>query len=204
MNTRHHLLGMLVLCGLAWWLITDNGRSATPQREGWTGRLRRTVSQETARQEAAAYAQAVQAHIQELGRLEYEQNKRARALAQTEASRKSLQLYKQTHWSHVISTNWDAYLALRQKAQATPTGETPCTLCQGNWYMRYCILCDSTGKCPTCGGTGKTGNDDYCPTCVGTGKCFRCAGSGKMGCPFCNDGMIEARGPSPPTRMPTN
>jgi hypothetical protein len=39
---------------------------------------------------------------------------------------------------------------------------------------------------------------------VGTGKCFRCAGSGKMGCPFCNDGMIEARGPSPPTRMPTN
>jgi len=70
--------------------------------------------------------------------------------------------------------------------------------------MRFCIMCDGKGKCPTCKGTGLTVTGDYCSTCLGKGKCYLCLGKGRMPCPFCDDGTIYPNLPAPPKMPPLN
>jgi hypothetical protein len=40
-----------------------------------------------------------------------------------------------------------------------------------------CWPCKATGKCVTCGGTGKTSTSPRCGTCGGNGKCITCGGT---------------------------
>lgn len=47
-----------------------------------------------------------------------------------------------------------------------------------------CVVCNESGKCQTCHGTGQTYNRAYnqmftCNTCLGSGKCTLCGGTGK-------------------------
>ena len=162
------------------------------------------VSSDAIRKESAAQEEQTRLRVAELSRLEMERDKRQQAAARMEDSRKSLQVARTAAWSGVIATNWQALQALRQKAAASPGGETPCTLCDGKGYMGFCILCHDHGKCPSCTGTGHASSDAYCPTCLGTGKCYLCFGSRHMSCPFCNDGMIAVKWPLPPSKMPVN
>ena len=44
-----------------------------------------------------------------------------------------------------------------------------------------CTVCDGSGKCPWCGGTGWAIDLDLeCNHCQGTGKCPNCGGTGKV------------------------
>jgi DnaJ-class molecular chaperone len=136
--------------------------------------------------------------------LELEQGKRQRAAEKMEEFRKDLQFAKASAWSAVLVKNWQAFKALRQKAAASPHGQTPCTLCDGTGHMDHCVLCHDSGKCPTCGGTGKAAHEEYCPTCQGKGSCYLCRGSKGMTCPFCDDGTVDVKGPVPPGMPPLN
>jgi hypothetical protein len=44
-----------------------------------------------------------------------------------------------------------------------------------------CTVCDGSGKCVDCGGTGKptASKLDACYSCGGSGKCHNCQGTGK-------------------------
>ena len=137
--------------------------------------------------------------------MEEEHRRRDRAAAGMKLARGHLQFIAQDRWSELLATNSPAFIALRKKAAQSPSGETPCTLCDGGGYMRYCVLCPrDKGKCADCKGSGKLSAEDFCPSCLGTGKCFLCFGSGRMLCPFCNDGMISLKWPLPPARLPIN
>jgi len=163
-------------------------------------------SQREAQQaQQAAHERLTQAHVKELARLEEEQRKRNQAAAGMKPAREHLQFKAQDGWSELLATNSAAFIALRKRAAQSPTGETPCTLCDGGGYQHYCVLCpEAKGKCATCKGSGMFSAKEYCPTCLGTGKCFLCFGTGKMSCPFCNDGMVSLKWPLPPARLPIN
>lgn len=111
--------------------------------------------------------------------------------------RREVQSASYTAWTHVLTENHELYLRLRDQAGKTPGGQVPCTICDGLSYMG-CVTCrNHDGKCIICKGTGRLALDAYCPSCLGGGKCYVCTGSGKMFCPFCDDGMIDTRRPSP-------
>jgi len=153
----------------------------------------------------AAYESQTQTRIRELSGLQREQEMRQRAAAKTGSAREVLQRLKAAQWLGVLTSNWPAFLLLREQAGHAPTGETPCTLCDGAGYMHYCVLCaDSHGKCITCQGKGSLPSNELCPTCLGTAKCYLCFGTGRMSCPFCNDGMISRRWRMPPNNMPVD
>ncbi|HEY2952876.1 MAG TPA: hypothetical protein VGK40_09850 [Verrucomicrobiae bacterium] len=123
------------------------------------------------------------------------------AKSQMMARRREVQSASYAAWNEVLSANHEHYLQLRDQAGKTPGGQIPCTICDGFSYMR-CVTCrNHDGKCITCKGTGRLALDAYCPSCLGSGKCYVCTGSGKMFCPFCDDGMIDARRP-PPNSFP--
>lgn len=44
-----------------------------------------------------------------------------------------------------------------------------------------CDLCDGSGDCQDCGGTGEDHDDDEeeCDSCDGSGRCHHCDGTGK-------------------------
>ena len=58
---------------------------------------------------------------------ELEQGKHQQAAEKSEEFRKELQFAKASAWSGVLAKNWQAFKALRQKAAASPHGQTPCT-----------------------------------------------------------------------------
>ena len=137
-------------------------------------------------------------HIAILNRREAGQDRYARASAQSGESRRFINRSYASAWKSVIETNRPLYLKLRAKAATSPRGETPCTICDGQSYLAYCIMCRAhPGKCPTCQGNGHTAGDELCPTCLGGGKCFTCSGHSKMLCPYCDDGTIRADGRTP-------
>jgi hypothetical protein len=154
-------------------------------------------------QATVVYESQTQSRVRELSVLEGQQQLRQRAAAETQSERAGLQLAKSREWSALLASNWPAFLTLREQAAHTPTGETPCTLCDGAGYMPLCLLCgDHKGKCVTCDGKGTRLANELCPTCLGNAKCYLCFGTGKMSCPFCNDGTISVRWRMPPTSMP--
>jgi hypothetical protein len=154
--------------------------------------------------EQRAYESSTQNRIEQLSSLEQARERRAQAAKLSHEVRERLLMIHQKTWATVISTNRETFAKLRYAAAHSVTGQSQCTICDGKGVLDYCILCQNTGKCPTCKGTGKLEHDDLCPTCLGTGKCYLCFGNGKMTCPFCDDGIVSAKGPPPPQFMPLN
>jgi hypothetical protein len=113
----------------------------------------------------------------------------------TVRNRRFLNLTRADAWESVLRTNQALFESLQRQAASSRNGETPCTICDGFSYLRYCVICNrNDGLCPSCGGTGEASGSGnaLCPTCEGTGKCYGCNGAGKMLCPFCDDGMVLA------------
>ncbi len=163
-----------------------------------------TVSAAALIQQAAVEEAATQERIRELGKLESAARSRTQTEGQTFKARTHWRDLRQTAWNSILSTNWDAFQALRRKAAQSPHHETPCTICDGHGFMDPCVLChDPQGKCQTCAGAGKRFGET-CATCLGNGKCFLCYGGGKMPCVFCDDGQLSSTGPVPRKEMPVH
>ena len=204
MNLRPYIVPVLIAGWLAYALIAGRGGTA-PQHEAelastpTDSRIETVTQTDDGTEEIQTPSQPTA-----LAPLELERSKRQRAAEKMEDLRKDLQATRSDAWSAVLVTNWTAFKALRQKAAASPNGQTHCTLCDGTGHMHVCVLCHNSGQCPTCGGSGKLGRDDYCPTCLGKGICYLCRGSKGMTCPFCDDGTIDVKGPMPPGMLPLN
>lgn len=156
------------------------------------------MAREALERDAELQRQQTEERIAGLNRREAGQERYARAAAQSGESRRFINRSYAGAWKSVTETNRPLYLKLRAKAATSPNGETPCTICDGQSYLAYCIICRAhPGKCPTCQGHGRTAGDELCPTCLGGGKCFTCGGHSKMLCPYCDDGAIRADGRTP-------
>jgi len=156
------------------------------------------MAREALERDAELQQQQTEERIAALNRREAGQERYARAAAQSGESRRFINRSCAGAWKSVIETNRQHYLKLRAKAATSPNGETPCTICDGQSYLAYCIICRAhPGKCPTCQGHGRTAGDELCPTCLGGGKCFTCGSHSKMLCPYCDDGAIRADGRTP-------
>jgi hypothetical protein len=144
--------------------------------------------------------------VQELERMELAKRQRDEAAAKMHQARAEVQLYRHNAWTKVIQDNYPQFQALREQAAQSSDKKVPCSICNARGVLDLCVVCDHTGKCPTCHGTGKV-LEGVCPTCVGTGKCFLCLGLGKMPCPFCQSlpnarEVITPRTPDPPADFP--
>ena len=204
MPTRFQLIGLALAGALVWAVLGAVNRPTNVEASAPTAPIeasgRSTVDYNALH---AAQHRETEDHIRALKELQVSRESRAKALAGTAETRRFLQVVYQAPWANVLATNWPAFLELRRQAAQTRTKETPCTLCDGGGYMRYCIVCpEHKGQCVTCGGSGRVAGNEVCPGCVGTGKCYLCVGSGKMACPFCSDGRIEIRRPLPGNVMP--
>ena len=156
------------------------------------------MAREALERDAELQRQQTEERVAALNRRETGQERYARAAAQSGESRRFINRSYSSAWKSIIETNRSLYLKLRAKAATSPNGETPCTICDGQSYLAYCITCRAhPGKCPTCQGNGHSAGDELCPTCLGGGKCFTCSGHSKMLCPYCDDGAIRADGRTP-------
>ena len=190
-----------IACWLAYALIAGRGGTApAPEPESASD----PASESVIETEAVAIEDPAATQPTELVGLELEQGKRQRAAEKSENFRGDLQYVTAGAWSRVLASHWPAFTALRQKAADSPHGQTPCTLCdgKGKGHMDHCVLCQNSGKCPTCSGTGKAAHGEYCPTCLGKGSCYLCRGSKRMTCPFCDDGTVDVKTPVPPGMLP--
>lgn len=156
------------------------------------------MAREAMEKDTELQRQQTEERIAALSRREAGQERYARATAQSGESRRFINRSYAGAWKSVIETNRSLYLKLRARAATSPHGETPCTICDGQSYLAYCIMCRAhPGKCPTCQGHGHTAGDELCPTCLGGGKCFTCSGYNRMLCPYCDDGAVRADGRTP-------
>ena len=147
------------------------------------------------------------ARIKELEKMALKKRQQDEAAKSTHKMRAQLQFYKYSAWRKVIDDRRPVFENLREQAAHSPNKMVPCTICDGNGVLDLCVVCDHTGKCPSCRGTGVYFGE-VCPTCVGSGKCFLCFGAGKMPCPFCQplrmkeEGLITPDTPDPLTDLP--
>lgn len=195
----------VILGGLAWWSFAPRGGGdgAAPTSGGEGKPLPPGgLSQDEIRNQFDALEKDKQAYAAELSRKDLERQNRANAAAQTVKYREALQSLKSAPWSQYIAAHLREYQSLRAKAAASPDGRTACTICDGKGKTDFCVLCGSTGKCPTCDGSGRLLGGDFCPTCQGNGNCYLCKGFKKMACAFCDDGVIDIKAPPPPNQMP--
>jgi CheY-like chemotaxis protein len=197
------LTGALFVVALVYLLM---GQPGVPieARTGATDRHRAAHEEETPRQKAD-YEKQSRERIAELAKLETEQRLRSQLEATRREGLAELDILLQTKaaaWSTILTSNAQAYQALREQAEASPSKTVPCTLCDGRGLMPFCAVCEHSGKCVYCKGAGRTPFGQVCPICRGSGKCYLCFGTGKMPCLFCDDGIVYLKGPLPPTRMP--
>lgn len=207
MSFRWQMISIATACALAFILIYTQPEEARPHTT--TPESAAFQAEKEAVLDAARATQFItherQARERQDQLLQNEADLAARAQAATKmiSSRQMFQLAKGAAWMQIITTNQPLYQSLRALAAKSPGGVTPCTICDGKSYMRGCITCDrSSGKCPSCQGSGRTAHNAVCPVCVGSGKCFTCSGIGRMLCPFCDDGAIDVRRPPPSTTLP--
>jgi len=159
------------------------------------------TEQERTQERAAVEFQNHQ-HVAELARLEKEQQKHTDLAVKQRERLTRLQITLANTWSNVLSTNWTVYLELRRKAAGSAKKAAPCTICDGQGLMHFCIVCENSGKCIDCNGKGKTPYGEPCPACRGKGRCYLCGGAGQMPCLFCDDGLVYSQGVPPPINLP--
>jgi hypothetical protein len=145
--------------------------------------------------------QQTRARLDGLSKLESQQALRANAEAKHGEEVPLLQARAASSWTALLNSNRTAFLRLAQQAAAAPTHTAHCTLCDGTGMLDFCSLCGNTGNCVRCAGSGFV-MGQYCPACLGSGKCSLCFGTGKMPCPFCDDGIIDAKSVFPPALPP--
>jgi CheY-like chemotaxis protein len=205
MGRRFHLIALLFFAGVGgyWYIFGDHSAVPTPVPEA-----RETVEQPPAVSRAEIQRQFdvlekdMKANLAKLKPEVAKLGERELAEARKYQVREQQQLARQPFWSKVLSTNWLAYKKLHTEALSSAAGAVPCTICNGRGQLDDCILCDGTGKCPTCGGTGYLASGELCPSCLGSKHCYLCSGTGKMTCPFCDDGMVYAKADPPPNQLP--
>jgi hypothetical protein len=157
--------------------------------------------QERTQQRAAIEFQNRQ-QMAELAEFEKARQNRTDLLLKQRERLMRLQVTLANTWSNVISTNWTTYQDLRKKAAGSANKAAPCTICDGQGLMHFCIVCENSGKCIDCNGKGKTAYGEPCPACRGKGNCYLCHGAGKMPCLFCDDGLVYSQGVPPPVNLP--
>lgn len=204
MSTPFKILGVAIAGALVWAVM---GAMRSPEvahaRVSEDSAPESHLSTEELVAHQAAYDRETQIRVQELTRLQEARTRRDLAAGKMASSRKFLQSAYAARWSTVLTTNWPAFMTLRQQAAHSPTREAPCTICGGTSRLPYCVVCsDPKGQCVSCRGSGRTSADEICPTCLGNRKCFLCFGCGEMPCPFCNEGMVDVHLPLPPNLMP--
>lgn len=146
--------------------------------------------------------------VKELEKMELAKRQREEAAEKTRQLRAQLQLAKRSAWRQVIEAHRKEFEGLRAASAQAPDQILRCSICDGQGVLDLCVLCEHTGKCPSCHGTGKYW-DGICPTCLGTGKCFLCIGTGKMPCPFSQSlprikEVITPDTPDPSDEIPIN
>src|SRR5436190_4437538 len=128
MTPRQCVVPGLIACWLAYALVAGRGGTTpAPEPESASDPAPEFVVQT----EAAAVEDPAAMQPTVLVSLELEQSKRQRAAEKSEEFRKDLQFAEASAWSGVLVKNWQAFKLLRQKAAASPHGQTPCTLCDG-------------------------------------------------------------------------
>lgn len=207
MSFRWQMISLATACALAFILIytqPDEPVVAHAETENPAVQSKKAAELEAIRAtQFVAHEKQVRERQEQLQKNETDLAARAHAASRMIASRQMFQLAKGAAWVQVITTNQPLYKALRELAANSPGGVTPCTICDGNSYLKSCVMCEhNDGKCPSCKGSGRTAHNAYCPVCVGSGKCFVCPGTGRMLCPFCDDGMIDLRRAPPATTIP--
>ncbi len=203
---RHLFPLAVVLCfGLAF-VLTACRQGSTSASEAAAKAESVPVTKQAGSNEIA-YEEQTRAHVDELEKMADARQLRDQAAQKTEEARTAARLLKRDIWAEVIKTNWQTFQALRQEAARSPDKKVPCTICNAKGVVNFCVVCDHTGKCPTCDGTGKI-YGDVCPACLGNSKCFHCFGSGKMPCPFCQSlpdkEVITVNTPPPSNQIPIN
>ncbi len=143
----------------------------------------------------------VSARVKELERMAEDKRQRDHAAEKTHDSRKKLQFNRHRAWLEVVQANRQTFEDLRREAAHSQDKLVPCTICDAKGVVDLCVVCEHTGKCPTCRGTGKDFGE-VCPTCQGSGKCFLCFGAGKMPCPFCQSLPLRKEVITPDTPDP--
>jgi len=204
MNRRLHLIALLCFLGIgAYWSLTRGGGNV-PAAAAVTQPVAPapTLSQTEIRRQFEALERDKAATLAKLGTDEANAQLRARAGTKTFEVREQLQLARQPYWTKVLSTNWSVYKKLHAEAVGSEDHIARCTICDGRGKMDFCIMCNGTGKCQTCGGTGRAADGSPCPNCLGSKSCYLCEGTGRMACPFCDDGDIYAKLAPPPNVLP--
>jgi hypothetical protein len=196
---RRNFIG-LALGSFAAWLVPGCGNSSSSDPKADAADSAAPTPEQVAAVEA--YQEENQKRIAAAIQRKEAQQMMGRAVAQTHEYRQHLQLDREADWLALLRKKEPIFLSLKQKAAHSPSGTVSCTICPGSGQMKLCVMCASTGVCPTCSGEEKIGDHLICPTCQGTGKCFVCAGSGQMHCPFCDDGQVHADQPFPPDEIP--
>jgi hypothetical protein len=159
-------------------------------------------SEQERTQERAAVEFQNRQQVAELAKFEKAQQKHTDLLVKQRERLMRLQISLANTWSNVLATNLTVYQELRRKAAGSARKATPCTICDGQGMMHFCIVCENSGKCIDCNGKGKTPYGEPCPACRGKGRCYLCGGAGQMPCVFCDDGLVYSEGVPPPLNLP--
>ena len=196
------LFSAFLLCVLVYFLVQGRRHSVAPAKPEMAAAAVEPVDEEARLEALAEEEREIQAHRDALASLEAKRDQRDEASSHVYEARRQLQLSRAEAWSAVLSTNSQTFAVLRHRAEESSDGNAHCTICDGRGILGYCVLCENSGKCPSCKGTGKELRGEICPTCMGVGKCYLCSGTGRMPCLYCDDGTLSRKGPLPPSSLP--
>jgi hypothetical protein len=160
------------------------------------------ATEEERTQQRATFEFQHRQQVAELAKFEKAQRNHTDLLVKQRERLTRLQVTLASTWSNVLATNWTAYMELHRKAAGSANKAAPCTICDGQGLMRFCIVCNHSGKCIDCNGKGRTAYGEPCPACRGKGRCYLCGGAGQMPCVFCDDGLVYSQGVAPPVNLP--
>src|ERR1044071_172439 len=145
---------------------------ATPEPAGSQTPEARKAAEALRTAQEDAEARETRAYIDQLKKLEGERGQSLQAAEASDQARATVRSKREEAWSALIQTNMPAYQVLRKAAIDADDRSAHCTLCDGHGLMKFCVLCNGDGQCPTCGGTGKSFGSQLCAACLGSGKCF--------------------------------
>lgn len=187
--------------------ISNSGTGVGPDdvEESKSESVERMVAQRTAIEPGAFRPRSADdmERIKELEKMEVAKRNEAHAAEKTFEARTKLQVLHGPAWRAIVAENMEKFEALRAEAAKSPDKRVPCSICDARGVLEVCVICDRSGKCPTCQGTGTVINE-VCPTCQKGGKCFLCSGSGKMPCPFCQSSSLSMEAITPTTPVPSS